>query len=187
MRTVSNIISLFYLFALLGCNSQTKSNKYVSKVEVNKINCMPYFDFDKIDHHFVNIDEANLWKIEEKKKKTKEEIKLLELLLQDTPNKISDTGILKDIHYLGFIKKEISLNKFREINEFFCQRKHEESYYYACIAIYRDILVFKKQNKIIGTAKICFSCNQSIITGTTLDTDEFGQSGDYKKLYKLLH
>lgn len=79
------------------------------------------------------------------------------------------------------------MDKFKQVNETFCQRKHQESYAMTCIAVYRDILVFKKENKIIGTAKLCFSCDQNVITGTQHNTDEFGQSGDYAKLFKLLH
>ena len=153
----------------------------------DNIACNHYFKFDKVEHYFLNIEEDKLWKIEEKKTQTEKEKRQLNLLIQHALSKISDTGILKDIDKLDFVKKEVPVDKLKQINEIFCERKHNEVYALACIAIYRDILVFKKENKIIGTAKLCFSCDQSVITGTTLNTEEFGQSGDYKKLFRLLH
>lgn len=187
METVFKFISLICLLTLLACNNQTDTRKSVQPKTVAKVACKPYYQFDRIEHYFLNIEEDELWKIEEKKTKTEKEKQLLELLIQYAPDKLSDTAILKDIEKLGFVKKEISTDKFKKINEVFCQNKHEKVYAMACIAVYRDILVFKKENKIVGTAKLCFGCDQSVITGTTLSTEEFGQSGDYKKLFQLLH
>ena len=56
----------------------------------------------------------------------------------------------------------------------------------ACIHVYRDILIFKKEGKVIGTAKICFDCMSKQIKGTTANTENFGQDGDYEKLEKIL-
>lgn len=166
-----------FLTAFLGCDSPTGNQK----------TCTPYFQFDKIEHYYLDIEENNIWDIEKKKNKTNKEKKQLELLIEYIPEKLSDTLVLKDIDKLDFVKKGIPTNKFKQINEIFCQRNHDETIALACIAVYRDILIFKKNNKIVGTAKICFDCDQNIITGTKVNTDEFGQSGDYSKLYKLLH
>jgi hypothetical protein len=103
------------------------------------------------------------------------------------PGKLTDTSILKDIEKLDFIKTEISSNKFDQFNDIFCERQHKENNTSICAPVYRDILLFKKGNKIIGIAKLCFTCHQFIIIGTSLSTEEFGQSGDFEKLYKLLH
>ncbi len=187
MTTVNKILSIFCLLMLLGCNNQINKKESTTIAAPNEVVCNPYFQFDKIDHYFLNIEEEKLWNIEQKKKKTANEKKQLELLIKYTPDKLSDTAVLDNIDKLDFIRKEISADKFNQINEIFCQRKHKEVTASACIAIYRDILVFKKENKIIGTAKLCFSCDQCVITGTRLNTEEFGQSGDYGKLYKLLH
>ncbi len=177
MTTVSKIIIAFILAALIGCNSSTRKQK----------TCNPYFQFDKIEHYYLNIEEDKIWDIEKKKSKTDKEKRQLDLLIEYTPDKLSDTSVLKDIGKLGFVRKEIPTNKFEQINEVFCQRNHGETLAMKCIAVYRDILVFKKNNKIIGTAKICFDCDQNVIAGTEVNTDDFGQSGDYGKLYKLLH
>jgi hypothetical protein len=177
MTTVFKLIIAFFLTAFLGCNSSTGNQK----------TCNPYFQFDKIEHYYLEIEENQIWDIEKKKIKTNKEKRQLELLIEYTPDKLSDSLVLKDIGKLDFVTKEIPTNKFGQINEIFCQRNHGETIAMACIAIYRDILVFKKNNKIVGIAKICFECDQHVISGTIVNTDEFGQSGDYGKLYKLLH
>jgi len=149
--------------------------------------CKPYFDYDELDHFFLNIDDTTLWNTEKKDSKTLKEKKQLDLLLQWTPEKISDSIVVKNLEGLDFVKTDISPDMFGEINKIFCERKHKEVFMNSCIAEYRDILIFKKTNKIIGIAKLCFSCEQSVIIRTTFNTSEFGQSGDYKKLYDLLH
>jgi len=172
MTTVPNIIATIFLIVLSSCSSSTRK---------------PYFQFDQIEHYYLDIEENKIWDIEKKKNKTNKEKSQLELLVQSTPDKLSDSSVLKDIGKFDFVTKEIPTSKLGQINEIFSQRSHSEVLYLSCVAIYRDILVFKKDNKIIGTAKICFGCNQKVITGAVVNTDEFGQSGDYGKLYKLLH
>lgn len=149
--------------------------------------CKPYFQYDKVEHYYLDIDEDKIWEIEERENKTEKEKKQLQLLIQYAPDKLSDTFLLKEVEKIDFLKTVISPQKFETLDQIFCERKHKEVLALSCIAIYRDILVFKKDNKIIGTAKICFNCNQNVITGTMLNTEEFGQSGDYEKLYKVLH
>lgn len=184
MTTHFKLLTLTILTLLVSCNNQTdKKNSTQSEVS----DCKPYFSYDQVEHYYFDITEEDIWKIEEKEKKTKKEEKQLKLLIQNTPDTISDTTALQDIDKIGFVKQEISENKFEKLDQIFCERKHKEAIAMACIAIYRDILVFRKNGKIIGTAKICFECDQNVITGTTKNTEEFGQSGDYGKLYKLLH
>lgn len=185
MTTLYKLLTISFFLTVLGCNNQS-TNKQVSSTDT-KNDCKPYFSFDNVEHYYLDISEEKVWEIEERENKTDQEQKQLDLLIQDIPDKLSDTTILKDIEKIGFIKTEIPTDKFELLNRIFCERKHKEAYATACIAVYRDILVFKNENKIIGTTKVCFECDQSIITGTTLDTGEFGQSGDYGKLYKILH
>ncbi len=185
MTTTYKILTVVFLIILFGCNNNSVSKK--TETTESNLDCKPYFEFDQVEHYFLKIDEDKIWEMEEKKNRTEKENKQLELLIQHTPDKLSDTIFIKDLEKIDFVKSEIQTDKFEQLNGIFCERKHKESYAMACIAIYRDILVFKKDNKIIGTAKICFECDQSVITGTTLNTSEFGQTGDYGKLYKILH
>mgnify|MGYP000044066640 CR=1 FL=1 len=178
------ILTTLFLTILIGCNFQPE-NKNHKKV-VKKVNCIPYFDFDYIDHYFINIEEGKLVEIEKKKNKTDKERRQLELLWQYAPLKLSDTIVLKGMEQLDFSKTEIFSEKFKQLNEIFCERMHKDYKDYACIAVYRDILVFKRKNKIIGVAKLCFGCNQHRIIGTDRNTDFFGYSGDFEKLDSIL-
>ena len=185
MTTTYKILTVLSLMTIFGCNNNPDKKKSVS-TEPHE-DCKPYFQYDKVEHYFLDIDEEKIWVIEEKESKTDKEIKQLELLIQYTPDKLSDTIFIKDLEKIDFVKTEIQADKFEQLDKIFCERKHKNLITMPCIAYYRDILVFKKENKIIGIAKICFDCDQSVITGTTLNTSEFGQSGDYGKLYKILH
>ena len=176
---------LFFLIILFGCNSQIKNQKLKTSEKINA--CNPYYTYDNVEHYYFDITENEIWKIDDKARKTSIETKQLELLIQDTPDKFSDTTILKNIDKIGFVKNRLSNNKFEKLDFIFCEKKHKQPIAMSCIAIYRDILVFKNNDKIVGTAKICFECGQCVITGTTRNTSEFGQSGDYEKLYELLH
>ena len=181
MRTFFITLSTLTLFTFIGCSP--KSDSKVAK----QIECKPYYQFDAVDHYFIDIDESSLWAMEGKERKSEKETLQLELLVQDTLENLSDTAILMKIEQLGFVKMQVPASKFGELNEIFCKRKHREVLATTCIAVFRDILVFKQSNRTIGTAKICFDCYQSIIAGSQQNTDEFGQSGDYSKLRKLLH
>ncbi len=185
--TIIKSLSAFFILTLFGCVDQTDKGKVSESKITSQHNCIPYFDFDKIEHYYLDIDENVLWDTEQKITKTEKEQKQLTLLIHRKPDKLSDSTLLISLEKIDFRRKEIPLDSFDKINEVFCDRKHKKVLAMSCIAVYHDILIFKKENKTTGFAKICFSCDQSVITGTPQNTDEFGQSGDYKKLYKLLH
>ena len=49
--------------------------------------------------------------------------------------------------------------------------------------MYRDILIFKHDQKITGIAKLCFECNQKVIVGpTNKKCEEF----DFGTLWEIL-
>lgn len=183
MTTYPKLWTLTLLTILLSCNNQT-DRKNVTQADGWV--CKPYFSFDQVEHYYFDITEEAILKIMDKERKSEKEAKQIELLIKHTLNTLSDTIELHNIDEIGYVKQKIAENKFEKLNQIFCERKHKEALAMACIAIYRDILVFKKNGRIIGTAKICFECNQHVITGTSKNTNEFGQSGDYEKLYKLL-
>ena len=183
MTTYPKLWTLTLLTILLSCNNQT-DRKNVTQADGWV--CKPYFSFDQVEHYYFDITEEAILKIMDKERKSEKEAKQIELLIKHTLNTLSDTIELHNIDEIGYVKQKIAENKFEKLNQIFCERKHKEALAMAYIAIYRDILVFKKNGRIIGTAKICFECNQHVITGTSKNTNEFGQSGDYEKLYKLL-
>lgn len=88
---------------------------------------------------------------------------------------------------IGFQKKEINKSKFTQMNKIFVEKTFNDGINYACIPFFRDILIFKKQGKVIGIAKICFDCHQFRIIGPEANTDNFGMDDDYEKLGNILN
>lgn len=117
---------------------------------------------------------------------TVDQNKLLGLLMHNKPNTLSDTISFLGIEKFGFTKKEIQKDKLNQLNNIFCERKHDQAIYTLCAAVYRDILIFKRQGETIGFARVCFDCGDSIIAGTEKDWSEFGQSGDFQRLGAIL-
>lgn len=181
MKNYASIIALLLIINFLSCNQNTNIPPEQKVIEDK---CQPYFSFDQVDHYYYSISESELF--EDDKMSTKEMARY-EFLVEDKLNKLSDTIYIKELIKLNFVKNEVTKNKFEALNQIFCERKHVNSFELSCMPIYRDILVFKDKNKTIGLAKICFECGQSIIAGTTSNTEEFGESGDFGKLQKLLH
>ena len=166
---------LFVLICLIACNSKPKNN------------CKPYFEFDELEHYFIEISDDYQLKLMERDSLSEKELRLNDVLIQRKPEQLSDFHVVSDLEAIGFTKKNVGASKFETINEIFCERKHIESVSAACIPIYRDVLIFKRKNKIVGIAKICFGCMHHVIAGANGNTIEFGQSGDYDRLYKLLY
>jgi hypothetical protein len=177
---MTRILTTIIFLTTIACNQKTDG-----KTETN--DCKPYFTFDSVEYYSIVIREDSVFNLEEKEPSTVDEERLIELLIRDTPDKLSDTTKFSNIEILGFKKKEIQKEKFDQLDKIFCERKHEEALYTTCIAVYRDILVFKRDKKTIGFARLCFDCGDSIIAGTDLNTLEFGQSGDFQKLGKVLN
>ena len=174
------LIFLVGLLALLfSCNSSKNNSE-------NKDGDY-FFDFDELVHYRIEIDENVLLEKEDDQNISPEEQLQIDLIIMDEPNSIVDTSFIAELENIGFEKKQIEKDQFEKINEIFREKEVDEAIAYSCIAVYRDILIFKKNNKITGMAKICFSCDQNRIYGTSANTINFGQEGDYGKLNKILN
>lgn len=145
-----------------------------------------YFNFDQVDHYSIEIDESTLFDLEEKTNLSRNEQLKVDLIVNYKPESIEDTLFVPKLEQFGFTKQKVPDEKFAALKELFREKSHKEVYHLLCIHVYRDVLIFKRNDSIIGMAKICFECLDSQIVGTTANTSEFGQSGDYGKLRKLL-
>ena len=168
--------SFFIVCALLLSACHTATGK-----------CKPYFQFDQVEHYNMQIDEQRVMALEQKKRKTKKEEWVLQVVAGNTQDQLADTAILKKMQQLGFKKKVIAKSKLQDIAKIFCEKQHDEMIAFTCMPIYRDVLVFTRSGRTVGTARICFACDQHHITGTTANTTGFGQSGDYERLSKILY
>lgn len=145
-----------------------------------------YFDFDKIEHYQIS-EEENYFDGENDSIKVESQKILSEILFDRKPTELNGTEFLNDLNKIVFTKHEIPISDFNEIREIFKEQSCSKNIEMACISVFRDVLVFFKKNKIVGIAKVCFSCKDNHIIGTTSETFNFGQCGDYEKLNGILY
>ena len=147
---------------------------------------LPFFLFDQIDYYHKTISEDSIIAIIQKEDQTRKEQGLLQIIKGNVPVNTMDTLCIKNMDILGFEKQSIPKAYFDKINNLFSLKTAETKSATACVAIYRDVLVFRKKDKVIGVAKICFDCEKSAIVGARYDASQFGQSGEYKALQEIL-
>ncbi|MBC5864659.1 hypothetical protein L1S34_07270 [Flavobacterium sp. K77] len=189
---MKNIIFLLAIL-LFSCNfkKETKAENIEmqnveSVIKEPKITGEKYFEYDEIEYYQNEIEEDQIEELYDNQKKSVKDSLKMGVILGEIPKSITDTNFIDNLKSFGYTKSKIEPKKFDKIDEIFTEKKHSESYATACIYIYRDILIFKRKSKIIGIAKICFGCDANVIVGTKSNTEEFGMSGDYQKLRKIL-
>ena len=189
---MKNIIFLLAIL-LFSCNfkKETKAENIETQnvesvIKEPKITGEKYFEYDEIEYYQNEIEEDQIEELYDNQKKSVKDSLKMGVILGEIPKSITDTNFIDNLKSFGYTKSKIEPKKFDKIDEIFTEKKHSESYATACIYIYRDILIFKRKSKIIGIAKICFGCDANVIVGTKSNTEEFGMSGDYQKLRKIL-
>jgi hypothetical protein len=174
MQASKYSIYLFLSICLLGCKSQ---ENYTGKL---------YFDYDAIYHYKIILKESQVNELYAQKSDTTLDSLRYSIILDDTPTAIYDTTFIDYLENIGYKKTNVHASLFGEINSIFIEKKTQEILANSCIYVYRDILIFRKMGKIVGTAKICFECIAHHIVGTEANTQYFGQNGDYTRLEKIL-
>lgn len=148
--------------------------------------CRPYFQFDAVEYYSIVISDTDLSGMEMKEKKSRKEERLLDVLIEEYGDSSIDSKHLKGLQGLGFTKHELGAGQIEALRSIFCERVYDEFVTTACSAVWRDILLFKKQGELTGTAKICFECDQSSFNGTSRFTGQFGGSGEFNLLRRVL-
>jgi len=154
--------------------------------EIVENNCKPYFEFDSLEHYSIEIDLTVLNQLEKSTDTLWYEKKFVEIVTNPAPMHLEDSTFEQCLRIYKARKKHIVPSKYEDFNSIFCERKHDKHLLAACKANYLDVLVFYQGSKKTGIAKICFHCGKSKISGTLRNVNEFGQSGDFEKLKKLL-
>ena len=145
-----------------------------------------FFDYDEIVYYFNNYDESKIQELSDNQSKSDIDSIKMGVILGNIPKNISDLSFIDKLEKIGFVKNSVDKSKFADIDKIFIEKSVNENVATACIYIYRDILVFKREGKIVGTAKMCFGCMANQINGTTANTENFGQDGDYDRIEKIL-
>lgn len=105
----------------------------------------------------------------------------------NVPRSIADTSFLQELAGYGFEQQLVPESKHYELNDLFREKSADPSETkWMCMPVYNDISVFKKENRIVGIAKIYFGCNEIHIVGSDAKTDRFGSCLGYSRLSDLL-
>ncbi len=161
-----------------------KSNE--KQAAIKAVAGKPFFLFDAIDYYVSDYDEAKIGELYDNQSRSKTDSFKMGILIGDIPDSSTDGAFIAMLEQVGYRKEVMASAKFKEIDGIFMEKQTSENLATACIPVYRDILVFKKEGKVTGVAKICFSCGAYQIKGTTAHTANFGQDGDYGKLERIL-
>src|SRR5690606_38180602 len=163
-NTAKIIIAFNIIFLFTSCASNNTESLYFK--DYNKL---LYYYNPKIDIN--NVDRESF----------------LLIYTGDNPKPSSKYMITEDLEKFGYSKKYISYNSFKKINGVLKQKKPSRKYlYHNCIPEYRDILIFKKDEKIIGIVKICFECEKIFAIGINSNFDRNYSKKEFRKLFRIL-
>ncbi|WP_123887394.1 hypothetical protein [Flavobacterium aquidurense] len=93
----------------------------------------------------------------------------------------------KDLSQFGFIKSEINNNFSDKIDAFFTDQNPGRYYpNYKCLNCYQDVLLFYKNNQLIGIAKFDFKCDKYCYTNFEANKERYLKKDclQYKYLFK---
>ena len=179
-------IFIIAIIIVLSCNHSQKGDKAENKKVVKK-ELRPFFDSDKVDHYYLNPSEREFEHVvgenAEEVEKKKEFSSIFYWNYPDSiPKKDFETLLLK----YNYKKSILSIKQEKEIENVFSEKDSLQSTFAACIAEYRDIFIFKKKEKTVGIAKICFKCGRTQIIGSQLDVGGFGLWSELDKLKSIV-
>lgn len=145
---------LFYLLvyiSITSCKSETK----------------PFLDFDQIDYYSLNISDLDEERIRVKEIKSNEDKNFLAILDGYVTVNLNNDSIINKIestNYFKLYKVPNSVNT--SISELFSPYSNSQASFFLvsslCAHAYRDILVFEKNEDIVGIAFVCFYCDRVI-------------------------
>ena len=111
--------------------------------------------FDEIVYYKTN-NSFNAYHLKFKKNHSDKKKLIYDIVKGTTPKSISDTLFVKDLEKLNFHKEKLEVAQYQKIAEIYS--RGSAHYDTSCVKNFQDILVFKKNNTIIGISKICFDC-----------------------------
>ncbi|RXR17683.1 hypothetical protein EQG63_09335 [Flavobacterium amnicola] len=170
---------LFITLCVLIINVNCKNKKSEKKIE--------QFYFDKVEHY--STDNKSLISLSINKKHYKNldenEKKYLKILETNLPAKNSDTTFVSELQNLNFKKVTVENSNIKIYREIFASEFCNEMQENACAPIYRDIYVFRNNNKIVGIAKICFKCQIIDFTSEKYNWERYGECESLNKLENI--
>lgn len=171
-------LSIVLLYVLLySCNENKKATSNLDQ---------PFFLYDQIEYYKTPIAKDSLLAIEMKQDKSNKEQALLQIVTGDVPVSIKDTLFIKNMEILNFKKEILDPKIHSKISHLFSFRETGQPIVSKSNAEYLDVLIFRKNNKIVGMAKVSFEGLKHQMIGERYNDSKFGQSGEYKELENIL-
>ena len=169
----TKILIFCFLTFILNCKRKNKN--------------LTFDDYDKIEHYSTDDNNLILLSINSKRYENLNETenKYIKTLEQNLPKKLTDTSLVYELEKLNFRKEIVKKPKLDLIREIFSTEFCNSMQQNACIPEYRDIYIFKKRNRIVGIAKICFECQIAYFINETQSWERFGECEKFIKLENL--
>ena len=162
-------------------NTLKEKQSSIAKKELKK-----FYDSDRIEHYYLDISEEKVDKMLDVKNRSIDQNNLIGLLISHYPDSISEPKFEENLLKYKFVKTELNGKKKSEVENIFTQKDSAQTEFSSCIPYYRDIFIFKKNDSIVGIAKVCFGCGVSRFLGSKVDTEGFGLYSELNKLEKIL-
>jgi hypothetical protein len=159
MKSFNRVVFfLLLIFLFTSCTKITSPDKN-SEGEKAAFTCKgDEFTFDNVEAYSVSFETLDA--VETKINQSDNDKFLLQIVNSFQHNNLKEVDSVKLIE-IGFAQKHI-----KEDYKYLCEL-FQEKYVYedttACAAIFRDILLFKENQKLTGVAKICYSCGHSVV------------------------
>lgn len=169
---------------LLSCNHSAKKDIEYEKV-VEKQSRL-FFDSDEIDHYYVNYSLEDVLDLIDRDKTSKKNKELSDIFMGNFPDSIPENDFEKTLLTHNYKKSKLTIKQQKEIENVFSSKDSLQMSGYACVAEYRDIFIFKKKEKTVGIAKICFKCGRFQIVGSKLDVSGFGLWTELDRLKSIV-
>lgn len=181
----------FIIILFLGCNKHNQQIKksIVKKLEtevLEKKELKKFYECDKIEHYYLDINEDDVISIGFLKTRTKEQQLFQRLMTSNYPKSIHEINFEDKLEKFKFAKTVLFKKKKIEVENIFTQKDSLQIGYSSCVPIYRDVFLFKRNDSIVGIAKVCFGCGVSVFLGSKVDTEGFGLYTELDKLKKII-
>lgn len=170
------------ILLVIGCGKQS-----------DKQPCQPFFTYDQLDHFHFDISEDSINQLLDDSLRALLPTKAsqaVDILISDEEITVADTLRFGQLQELGFVRHNVADTLFARIDQLFCEPPLPEEIELGvslCIPVYRDVLIFKKHNRIVGFVKLCIDCNQIAIVGTDRYAGAFGYQNEFQQLAAILN
>lgn len=181
---MKKFIFIITAIVLLSCNNSKRAD--INKEKVVKKELRPFFDADKIDHYYLDISDDNFFKLIRKENKTEKEKELINIYIYTFPDNIPKVDFEKTLLNHNYKKSNLSSKDEKNIENIFSEKDSLKNDACACIAEYKDVFIFKKNEKTVGIAKICFKNARFQIIGSKINTEGFGLINELERLESIV-